>query len=222
MLPLRDNNPKSKPAFFMWLILAINVGVFIYQLSLDGRIMQQQFILQYGFIPRLFFANPVGNAYRLITSMFMHGSLAHIASNMFFLWVFADNIEDRLGDMKFLGFYLLGGVLATLAHGLFSLRSPVPMVGASGAISAVLGAYIVLFPRCKVLTLIPPFFVFWLPAWFYLGYWGVLQFVEATSGVIVGNQGGVAWWAHVGGFVYGVLMVRNFTAPSPYDDKQPF
>jgi membrane associated rhomboid family serine protease len=202
----------------MWLILAVNVGVFVYQLSLGERGIQQ-FFLQYSFIPRLFFADPLSNAHRLITSMFMHGSVAHIASNMFFLWVFADNIEDRLGDMKFLGFYLLGGVLATLAHGLFSLRSPVPMVGASGAISAVLGGYIVLFPRCKILTLIPPFFVFWIPAWFYLGYWGLLQFVEASSGVIVGGQSGVAWWAHVGGFVYGFLVVEKFAKRRPQYDN---
>lgn len=214
MFPLRDNNPKRGTAYFMWLILAANAAVFFYQLTLS-RFELEQFILEYSFIPRLFFQNPIGNAYRLISSMFMHGSLVHILSNMFFLWVFADNIEDRVGHRRFVVFYLLGGVIATLAHGLFSLRSPVPMVGASGAISAVLGAYIVLFPRQRVLTFIPPFFIFWLPAWLYLGYWALLQFVEATSGIVVGSQGGVAWWAHVGGFVYGFLMVKNFIAPAP-------
>jgi len=214
VFPLRDNNPKRTTAFWMWLVLATNVAVFVYQLSLN-RFELEQFILRYSFIPQLFFQNPIGNAYRLISSMFMHGSPAHILSNMFFLWVFADNIEDRLGHRRFLLFYLLGGVIATLAHGLFSVRSPVPMVGASGAISAVLGAYIVLFPKQRVLTFIPPFFIFWLPAWLYLGYWAILQFVEATSGLVVGAQSGVAWWAHVGGFVYGFLLINNFTASTP-------
>jgi len=214
MFPLRDNNPKRGTAFLMWLVLATNVAVFVYQLSLN-QVELERFFLDYSFIPQLFFQNPIGNAYRLVSSMFMHGSVAHILSNMFFLWVFADNIEDRLGHGRFVVFYLLGGVIATLAHGLFAIRSPVPMVGASGAISAMLGAYIILFPRQRVLTFIPPFFIFWLPAWLYLGYWGLLQFVEATSGIVVGSQGGVAWWAHVGGFVYGFLMVRTFTAPQP-------
>lgn len=214
VFPLRDNNPKRGTAFFMWLVLALNAVVFFYQLTLSSFALQQ-FIFEYSFIPGIFFQNPISNAYRLISSMFMHGSFAHILSNMFFLWVFADNIEDRLGHGRFVVFYLLGGVIATLAHGLFSLRSPVPMVGASGAISAVLGAYIVLFPRQRVLTFIPPFFIFWLPAWLYLGYWALLQFTEAASGIVVGSQSGVAWWAHVGGFVYGFLMVKNFTTPRP-------
>jgi membrane associated rhomboid family serine protease len=214
VFPLRDNNPKRNTAFLMWLVLAVNVAVFGYQLTLN-RFELERFILEYSFIPSIFFQNPISNAYRLLSSMFMHGSFAHILSNMFFLWVFADNIEDRLGHGRFLIFYLVGGVAATLAHGFFSLRSPVPMVGASGAISAVLGAYIVLFPRQRVLTFIPPIFVFWLPAWLYLGYWALLQFTEATSGIVVGSQSGVAWWAHVGGFVYGFLMVRNFITPAP-------
>lgn len=213
MFPLRDNNPKRNTAFFMWLVLAANVAAYGYQLTLN-QFELQQFILEYSFIPRLFFEDPIGNAYRLISSMFMHGSMAHILSNMFFLWVFADNIEDRLGHRRFVLFYVLGGVIATLAHGFFALRSPVPMIGASGAISAVLGAYIVLFPRQRVLTFIPPFFIFWLPAWLYLGYWALLQFVEAASGIVVGSQGGVAWWAHVGGFVYGFLMIKTFTKPA--------
>ena len=171
-----------------------------------------RFVAVYSFIPQYFFENPLPNAYRLVSSMFLHGGWAHILGNMFFLYVFGDNIEERMGRVKYLFFYLLGGVVATLAHGVLAPGSPVPLVGASGAISAVLGAYIVLYPRQRVLTFIPPLFVFWLPAWIYLGYWGVLQLVQGIAGW--GAEGsGVAWWAHVGGFLFGLLAVRALTRP---------
>ena len=160
----------------------------------------------------------------------------HILGNMIFLAVFGDNIEDRMGHWSFALFYLSGGAAATLAHALFSPISSVPLVGASGAISAVLGAYITLFPRQRVLTLLPPlilpwlvlrlffrtprFYAFWLPAWAYIGYWALLQVFEAVTGLGLGmpqaaemDMSGVAWWAHVGGFVFGLVSVRLFTRP---------
>lgn len=127
---------------------------------------------------------------------------------MFFLYVFGDNIEERLGHVRYALFYLVGGAVATLAHGLLNPGSLIPLVGASGAISAVLGAYIVLYPRQRVLTFIPPLFLFWLPAWLYLGYWALLQFVQGVAGLGVVDEGGVAWWAHIGGFLFGALVVR--------------
>ena len=216
MFPLHDANPRHGPAFVMWFLLFLNVAVFVYGLSLGSDRAALRFVYDYGFVPSLFFEAPVANLYRLLTSMFLHGGVVHILGNMFFLWVFGDNIEDRLGHVGFLIFYLVGGVLATLVHGLFSLASAVPMIGASGAVSAVLGAYLVLFPRQRIFTFVPPFFLFWLPAWFYLGYWALIQFVQA-GGLVVrpGAVNDVAFWAHVGGFLFGALTVRRFAKPAP-------
>ncbi len=211
MFPLHDANPRHGPSFVTWSLIAANVLIFFYGLGLSPFEVQA-FVFNYAFIPQNFFFNPLSNAYSLLTSMFLHGGFAHIVGNMFFLYVFGDNIEDRMGHGRYLLFYLLGGVVATLAHGLFTPGSPVPLIGASGAVSAVLGAYLVLFPRQRVLTFIPPFFVFWLPAWFYLGYWALIQTLEAVGGLGVGaGADGIAWWAHVGGFVFGLLCVRLLT-----------
>jgi membrane associated rhomboid family serine protease len=232
MFPLHDANPRHSPAGVMWLLVAANILVFLYNLTFDSEQKLVRFVYHFGFIPREFFAVPVPESFTLLTSMFLHGGVAHILGNMFFLYVFGDNVEDRMGHVRFLVFYLLGGVIATLAHGFFTTTSSVPMVGASGAISAVLGAYIVLFPRQRVLTFIPPllipwvilrlfgriprFFLPWLPAWIYIGYWAVIQLLEAYNGSIVSaeNMQGVAWWAHVGGFIYGVVAVRFFLKPN--------
>ncbi len=207
MFPLRDANPRRGLPYITWALIALNVCVFIYMLLLP-LFEGERFIFIYSFIPQFFFDSPLPNAYRLVSSTFLHGGWAHILGNMFFLFVFGDNIEERLGRGRFLLFYLLGGTLATLAHGIFTPASAVPMIGASGAVSAVLGSYIVLFPRQRVLTFIPPFFIFWLPAWLYLGYWALIQTFEAFGGLVVVRGDGVAWWAHVGGFIFGVLAVR--------------
>lgn len=206
MFPLRDANPRTGPAFITWLLIAINVAVFLYQVNLGSRPALFTFIGTYGFVPDAFFERPGSHVHMLFTSMFLHGGLAHLIGNMFFLFVFGDNIENRMGHLAFLAFYVLGGVFATFAHGIFVPNSQTPMLGASGAISAVLGAYILLYPRIRILTFVPPFFLFWLPAWIYLGYWALIQFVEAVSGL----TGGVAWWAHLGGFVFGLVAVRYF------------
>ena len=207
MFPLRDANPKHGPVYVMWLLVAANVAVFVYQLGLsDPQLMS--LVLGYGFVPRAFFGDPLGEGYRLLSSMFLHGNLLHLVSNMFFLWVFGDNIEDRMGHGRFLLFYLVGGVVAAMAHGLLAPGSPIPMIGASGGVSAVLGAYIFTFPSQRILTFIPPLFVFWLPAWLYLGYWALIQVVEGVGGFLSGGVGaaGVAWWEHIGGFVLGLAL----------------
>jgi membrane associated rhomboid family serine protease len=160
-----------------------------------------------GFIPALFFQDPLGEGYRLLTSMFLHGGFFHIFSNLWFLWIFGDNVEDRLGHGRFLLFYLLGGVAAALAQGIMDPASSVPMIGASGAVSAVLGGYYVLFPRAYVVALvwfILPFTLA-LPAGFYLGYWALLQLLQGLAGVP-----GIAFWAHLGGFLFGAFTVRAF------------
>lgn len=210
MFPLRDANPRTGPAFVAWTLIGINVLLFVYQLSLPSQEALFAFVTTYGFVPAEFFASPGDEAIALISSMFLHGGLFHLVGNMLFLFVFGDNIENRMGHGTFLGFYLAGGVVATLAHGLFAPGSDTPMIGASGAVSAILGAYIVLFPRQRVLTFVPPFFMFWLPAWLYIGYWALIQFLQAAGGV----SGGVAWWAHVGGFVFGLILVRFLAAES--------
>jgi membrane associated rhomboid family serine protease len=233
MFPLRDANPRHGPAVVIWILVVANILVFLYNLTFDSEQQLIRFVYHYGFIPREFFSLPIPEAFTLLTSMFLHGGIGHILGNMFFLYVFGDNVEDRMGHVRFTVFYLLGGVIATLAHGFFTTTSTVPMVGASGAISAVLGAYIVLFPRQRVLTFIPPllipwailrlfgrlprFFLPWLPAWIYIGYWAFIQVLEAGSGFIVSAERmqGVAWWAHVGGFLYGVIFVRFFLKAVP-------
>lgn len=227
MFPLRDDTPRHGPAPVTWVLIAVNLAVLLYTLGFESERQLGLFFLRYGFVPREFFAAPLAEASTLLTSMFVHGGVAHIVGNMFFLFVFGDNVEERLGSARFLWFYLVGGAVATLAHGVFSLASPVPMVGASGAVSAVLGAYMLMFPRQRVLTFIPPlllpwlvlsllmrvprFFLLWLPAWLYIGYWALIQFLEATEGGLLaaGGVDDVAWWAHLGGFAYGVLAVRG-------------
>ncbi len=210
MFPVADINRARRPVVWVKLLVAANVLVFLFELTLPRSELQTLF-LTYGFVPRLFWEDPAGRAYTLLTSMFLHGGVAHILGNMWFLWVFGDNVEDRLGGGRFLLFYLIGGVVAALSQGLLLPHAAAPMIGASGAISAVLGGYIVLFPRAPVLTMVllviyPVFF--YLPAWFYLGYWAFLQFVEALMGVP-----GIAFWAHLGGFAFGALTVRSFLPP---------
>lgn len=234
MIPLRDRNPRHAPAIVTWVLVALNVLVFVHQFRLGETRAGYEFVVGYAFVPALFFAEPLAHFHTLLTSAFMHGGLTHLVSNMIFLLVFGDNVEDRLGKLGYLLFYLAGAATATLLHGLFNLDATVPMVGASGAISAVLGAYIVIFPRQRVLTFIPPlflpwlvinffmrvrpFFVPWLPAWLFIGYWALVQFWEAGVGVVttasdVRDQ--VAWWAHVGGFVYGAVAAMLWARRRP-------
>ncbi len=230
MIPLRDRNPRHGPAYITWLLVAANVLVFLYQLRLGETFAGFTFVMANAFIPAEFFGQPLEHLPSLVTSAFLHGGVAHLISNMIFLLVFGDNVEDRLGKVGYILFYFGGAAVAALLHGAFDRSSPIPMVGASGAISAVLGAYIVMFPRQQVLTFIPPLFVPWLvlsffapmrrfyapwlPAWLYIGYWALVQFLEAGRGLVGTPQGTeqqVAWWAHVGGFVFGagVVLLRG-------------
>jgi membrane associated rhomboid family serine protease len=154
----------------------------------------------------------------LLTSMFMHAGWLHVIGNMWFLWIFGDNIEDYLGHFKYLIFYLLSGIGASVLHILLNAGSGVPSIGASGAIAGVMGAYLILYPRARVLTLVPLiiFFTFWwLPAWIFLGYWFLIQFLSgAATSIAYTSQtgGGIAFWAHVGGFAAGILMIKLLPA----------
>lgn len=209
-IPLKDLNPRRTfPITNSTLILA-NLTVFIYQLSLPTNAFKA-FVMANATIPARFPAWLSGHApfqvafLPLLTSMFLHSGLLHLAGNMLFLYIFGDNVEDFYGHFGYLLFYLVCGVGSGLMHVLFNFNSAVPALGASGAISGVMGAYAVLYPRSRVLTLVLVFLVP-IPAVIILGYWFVLQFLSGVSSLGAAASGGVAWWAHVGGFLLGMLV----------------
>lgn len=216
MIPLRDKNPTRKFPIVTVLLIIINVLMFFYQLSLGNRL--DDLFFNYGMIPNkivhLDFANPL-IILTLLTSIFLHGGWLHLAGNMLYLWVFGDNVEDKMGRMRFLLFYILCGVSASILHILIDPTSMIPTIGASGSISGVLGAYLLMFPKARVVTLIP-IFVFIqiteLPAFIILGLWFILQFINGmiSLGYETAGMGGVAWWAHIGGFVVGMILLIPF------------
>lgn len=217
MIPIKDRNPTHRFPIFTILIILVNIVVFLYEISLDGKGLES-FFLTYGVVPFSVIGafgqgllDPMA-VFPLLSSMFLHGGILHLGGNMLYLWVFGDNIEDKLGHGRFLAFYLLCGLAATLLHIVIDPTSTVPTVGASGAISGVLGAYLLMFPKARVVTVIPIFFflqVAELPALVVLGFWFVIQFFNgiASLGYETAGMGGVAWWAHIGGFVAGLLFV---------------
>lgn len=212
LIPLKDNNPsRSYPVVNITLLFA-NVVVFLYQLALPPY-DQKLFMLSNATIPARIPAFLDGHMgfeaafLPLITSMFLHSGFLHLAGNMLFLWIFGDNVEDIFGHLPYLFFYLTCGLGAGLLHVLFNLGSTIPALGASGAISGVMGAYMVLFPRERILTLVF-IFVVPIPAVFILGYWFLLQFLAGIDALGTSAKGGVAVWAHVGGFLLGVLLTQ--------------
>ena len=213
MIPLRDNNPRRRAPIVTYALIAANVLAFLWQLSLGANL--ERALYQVAFIPARFWVpgHWVFDALTVVISMFLHGSLMHIGSNMLYLFIFGDNIEDRLGHARYLLFYLLCGFLATYAHAIFSSGSKIPAIGASGAIAGVLGAYLLLFPHARVMTLLPIFFfitVRELPAVIILGLWFVLQLFSGVGSLGVTDaqdMGGVAYFAHIGGFVAGMLLI---------------
>jgi membrane associated rhomboid family serine protease len=208
MIPLRDIVPsRTTPIVTISLIVA-NVLVFLYELTL-GRAVND-FTLYFGLVPAAF------SWVAVFTSMFLHGGLFHVAGNMLYLWIFGDNVEDRMGHGRFLVFYLLCGTAAALAQTITAPDSVVPMVGASGAIAGVMGAYFVLYPKSRIVTLVPLFFFFQIievPAIFFLGIWFVMQFLSGVGSIGNAATGGVAFWAHVAGFLAGLSGVIVFRRP---------
>lgn len=203
----------------LWLIV-VNVLCLAYELKLGAGL--DGFIRLYGFVPARFMAAQAENILDLsrfvpvFSSMFLHGGILHLVSNMWMLWIFGDNIEDSMGHSRYLMFYLLCGTVSVLAQALANPTSTVPLVGASGAISGVLGAYFLLYPRARILTLVPLFIFFYmveLPAFIFLGLWMLLQVLQGYAYLMAAKgaaAGGVAWWAHVGGFAAGVLLIKIF------------
>jgi membrane associated rhomboid family serine protease len=211
LFPLRDENPTRSTPWVTNLLLAVNLVVFGYELSLPPEKLDLLF-RTWGFVPAE--VGPgvaVRDAVRVFTSMFLHGGIFHVGGNMLFLWVFGDNVEDELGHGSFLLFYLLTGVAAVGGQYWAMPESTLPMVGASGAISGILGAYLLLYPSTPVLTAVIIIFIvrlIYLPAWFFLGYWFLIQFLSGM--MTVGAQsmgGGTAWFAHIGGFVAGFIWI---------------
>ena len=216
MFPLRDTQPSySKPVVTVSLIV-INILVFLYEFSLDDY-SQNAFIYAHGLVPDHFhFTN-------VLTSMFLHGGWLHVLGHMWFLWIFGDNIEDILGHVKFLLFYLLCGVVAAITQTYLNLDSRVPMVGASGAIAGVMGAYLVKFPHSRIYTLV--FYIFIttieVPAWLMLIYWFAIQFFSGLGSLAAPvAQGGTAFFAHVGGFVAGIALIYLLGARQPYQRRK--
>jgi membrane associated rhomboid family serine protease len=223
MIPIRDDTPRFSTPYITYFIIALNVAVFLFELSVGAQSHRDLngLMFQFGVVPMRFERALAGTSQlslpalslTILTSMFLHAGWLHIIGNMWFLWIFGDNIEDYLGHFPYLIFYLVSGFAASLTHILLNLGSKVPSVGASGAIAGVMGAYFVLYPRARVLTLVPLiiFFTFWwLPAWIFLGFWFVFQFLSGTATSIAENQGsgGIAFWAHVGGFVTGIVLIK--------------
>lgn len=216
MLPLRDDNPRRTVPFVTYTLVVLNVLAFLWELSLGPALDRALFGI--AFIPARFWipGNWVADLMTIVISMFLHGGLMHIGSNMLYLWIFGDNIEDRLGHGRFLLFYLACGFLATYAHALFSPGSRIPAIGASGAIAGVLGGYLLLYPHARVMTLIPIFFFITIrevPAVFILGFWFVLQLFSGVGSLGVPDaqdMGGVAYFAHIGGFVAGLALIGLF------------
>lgn len=216
MIPIRDDQPHFTPPVVNYFLIVLNLVIYLFEAVLPPDNLNL-LIYQFGLVPSHVTAlltgsrslNPVAVLTPFLTSMFLHGGWMHVIGNMWFLWIFGDNIEDYLGHFKYLGFYLFAGVAAALTQVLLTPALRVPTVGASGAIAGVMGAYFILYPRARVLTWLV--FFFYLPAWVILGYWFLVQFFSArASSLSYASQssGGVAFWAHVGGFITGLVLVK--------------
>ncbi|MFP4058473.1 MAG: rhomboid family intramembrane serine protease [Candidatus Brocadiia bacterium] len=227
MIPFRDRNPSGSTPYVTFVLVAINVVAFFYEAGQPPR-QRQAFIARYALFPGRVIAYLEGEPKTglaatflpFFTSMFLHGGLVHLLGNMLYLWIFGDNVEDRMGHGSYLAFYLLCGLGAGAAHvgsqAVSSAGVDVPTVGASGAIAGVLGAYLLAFPRAEVATLVPIGFFFavvHLPAVVVLGFWFLLQYLGGLQSLRMPQMGGVAWWAHIGGFVLGMVLLGVFQKP---------
>ncbi|MDL1969392.1 MAG: rhomboid family intramembrane serine protease [Candidatus Desulfofervidaceae bacterium] len=220
MFPLKDNIPSRRFPCVTVTLIAVNVLVFFHELSLGPYL--ERFVFVYGVVPKRYFLlsflglNSFSAKYLpLFTSMFLHGGWLHLIGNMWYLWIFGDNVEDSMGRLRFFVFYLLCGIGASLVHVYTHPYSTLPTIGASGAISGVMGAYFVLFPFARIITLVPIFLFLTMveiPALFFLLFWFMFQFFHGTFSILTPSSfyGGVAWWAHIGGFICGIILVFFF------------
>lgn len=225
MIPIRDSIPCNTTPVVTWSLMAICIAVFVIMLIMPDH-MVQRFLYLYGMVPIRYsnphwaydFGLPPDHYLSFLTSLFLHGGWVHIIFNMIFLWIFADNIEDLMGHYRFLAFYLICGLLATYAQWYFSQNLVVPVVGASGAIAGVLGAYFFRFPDAKVILLVPILFFplfFEIPAIAFLGFWVIMQLQEVFDAAMFGAAATSAWWSHLGGFAAGAVLHRFFIPETP-------
>jgi membrane associated rhomboid family serine protease len=218
MIPLYDTLRTRRFPLVNWALIAANVVVFLYELKI-GPSALTGFVRTWGLIPDRLFDNPSTVWITIFTAMFLHGGWFHILSNMWVLFIFGDNVEDRMGKAGYLIFYLLSGIAAALLESYVLPASNQPMIGASGAIAGVLGAYLVLFPRARIASLVPVFFIFTLieiPAMIFLLFWFVSQLFSGLLALEGADAGGIAWWAHVGGFLFGMISVSFFARRQTY------
>jgi membrane associated rhomboid family serine protease len=219
LFPLRDNIPSRRFPFVNYLIIIANVFIFVKEMQLAQTGGLEKFIFSHGLIPARFMQDPLLHLTDIFTSMFLHGGWAHVIGNMWFLYIFGDNVEDNLGHIRYFFYYLLMGVGAALTQVFAGPQSQLPMVGASGAIAGILGSYCVLYPTARVET----FFVLVIfvrvveiPAFFFLGFWFLVQMLNGVGSLtssLRGDMGGVAWWAHAGGFISGFVGILLFRRP---------
>jgi len=226
VIPLRDTIPSSTFPIVNLTLIGLNVVSFLYEMSLGYR--AERFIEIFGLVPARFEAMPSVGAVTLVTSMFLHSGILHLVGNMLFLYIFGDNVEDRLGHVRYVAFYLLSGAAAGLAQIYSVPHSTIPMIGASGAIAGVSGAYFLFYPTARIVTLVPIFFFFQIieiPAIVFLLLWFLMQLFYGMATVSVAGRalGGVAWWAHIGGFVFGMIAApllartrRRRVLPAPW------
>jgi membrane associated rhomboid family serine protease len=215
MIPLRDTNRSRYFPVMNWILIGINVLVFIFELGLSNGELQN-FVNEYALVPSRLQSQPTTFAITIFTSMFMHAGWFHILSNMWILFIFGDNVEDRMGPIPYLVFYLAGGVAAALLQTYVGTGTDIPVLGASGAIAGVLGAYVFLYPSARVVTLVPIVFfltVIEVPAILFIGFWFITQLFSGLASI--GAVEGVAWWAHIGGFFVGLVIAPFFLRRSP-------
>ena len=221
MIPLYDTVRTRKFPLVNLMLIAANVLVFLYELQLSSSALER-FIFTWGMVPARLISDPANAWITIFTAMFLHGGWFHLLSNMWFLYIFGDNVEARMGGVRYLIFYLLSGVAAVLLQTYILPTSEVPMIGASGAIAGVLGAYLVSFPRSRIASLVPILFIFTIieiPAVIFLIFWFVSQLYSGLFAMQGANASGIAWWAHIGGFLFGLIMIfffarRTTTYPS--------
>jgi membrane associated rhomboid family serine protease len=220
MIPIRDNIPSKNVPIINNVIIGINVVIFVVQLMQGSEIGFQRFIYAYGLVPARYTlpgwsdgATSFQQATALFSFMFLHGGFLHLLGNMWSLYIFGDNVEDRLGPLRYTLFYILSGLISGFTHLALNTHSTAPTIGASGAVAGVMGAYFLLHPKSKILTLIPIIIIPWLveiPAFFFLGFWFLIQLFNASNSF--GGASGIAWWAHIGGFLCGMLLLKLFGA----------
>jgi membrane associated rhomboid family serine protease len=216
VIPIRDTNRSDTYPLANYGIIAVTLVAFVIELLQGPRL--KEFIYLYGLVPARYADTQIAAHFTtgqqvlpFFTSLLLHGGILHLVGNMWFLYIFGDNVEDRLGHLRYLLFYLICGLAAGASHLVLNWHSNVPTIGASGAIAGVMGAYLILYPRARILTLIPLFFFFpfvEVPAFFFIGIWFLFQFLSAAGST--GQAGGIAFWAHVGGFVFGIVFLKLF------------